>query len=192
MRVIGIDPGTAIVGYGIVDYEGKKFKVVDYGCIYTDKELRQEKRLEIIYNELDEILKKYKPDSMAVEELFFFKNSKTVITVGQARGVILLCGRKNGVTISGYTPLQVKMGITGYGKADKQQVQKMVTMILGLDEIPKPDDAADALAIAVTHTHNLMAEVKLLKTEENLDSIKMPKQNANKMSAAEYRKLIKR
>ena len=191
MRVLGIDPGTAIVGYGIVDYDGRNFKVVDYGCIYTDKDESQEKRIEKIYDEIDDIIKKYKPDTMGVEELFFFKNNKTVITVGQARGVILLCGRKNRIGISGYTPLQVKMGITGYGRADKQQIQKMVMSILKLEEIPKPDDAADALAIAVTHTHAIMSQVKDVK-KESMEVSKKPGKIKGKMTLEEYKALIKK
>lgn len=151
MRVLGIDPGTAIVGFSILDFENNRFNVIDYGCIYTDKDMPMEDRLCKIYSELTEIIKKYSPSEMAIEELFYFKNNKTVISVGQARGVIVLCGRQNNLVINHYTPLQVKTGITGYGKAEKKQIQLMVQRILGLSEIPKPDDAADALAIAITH-----------------------------------------
>ncbi len=188
MRVIGIDPGTAIVGFGIIDFIDNKFKVIDYGCIYTSKDLPMTKRLLKISEDLEEILEKYKPDHMAVEELFYFKNNKTVISVGQARGVILLEGEKKGVRIGEYTPLQVKMGITGYGKSEKKQVQLMVQKILGLKEIPKPDDAADALAIAVTHinslnsrTYNLGGSTIDIKT----------KSNKGRLTAEEYRQLLK-
>lgn len=155
MRILGIDPGTAIVGYSILEYENKKMKLIDYGCIYTEKDLPMEERLLQIFNGMEDIIKKYSPEHMAIEELFYFKNNKTVISVGEARGVILLAGKKNGLLIKGYTPLQVKIGITGYGKAEKKQVQLMVKTILGMKEIPKPDDAADAIAIAVTHVNSL-------------------------------------
>ena len=122
MRVLGIDPGTAIVGFSILDFENNRFNVIDYGCIYTDKDMPMEDRLCKIYSELTEIIKKYSPSEMAIEELFYFKNNKTVISVGQARGVIVLCGRQNNLVINHYTPLQVKTGITGYGKAEKKQL----------------------------------------------------------------------
>lgn len=186
MRVLGIDPGTAIVGYGIIDFEKNEYKTITYGCIYTDKDLELEERLLIIYEELERIIKKFKPDHMAIEELYFFKNAKTVISVGQARGVTVLAGMKAKLNPKGYTPLQVKMGITGYGKADKKQVQKMVQKILKLDEIPEPDDAADALAIAVTHINSLTSSlVKSSKT--SLSTKKIVKE---KMSLKEYRELI--
>ncbi|MCK5780767.1 MAG: crossover junction endodeoxyribonuclease RuvC [Psychrilyobacter sp.] len=188
MRVIGIDPGTAIVGFGIIDYINGKYSVVDYGCIYTSKELSMEKRLVIIFEELNKILKKYTPTNMAVEDLFFFKNAKTVISVGQARGVILLCGELNNIPQVSFTPLQIKMGITGYGRAEKKQIQLMVQRILKLDEIPKPDDAADALAIAITHIHSLNSGyIAGIQTKVSLSTtIKN-----GKISAAEYRKLLK-
>ncbi|MGL4392835.1 MAG: crossover junction endodeoxyribonuclease RuvC, partial [Fusobacteriaceae bacterium] len=115
MRVLGIDPGTAIVGYGIIDFDKKNYETIDFGCIFTDKNLDMEERLLIIFDELSELIKKYKPNHVAIEDLFFFKNSKTVISVGQARGIIVLASMKAGVKPVGYTPLQVKMGITGYG-----------------------------------------------------------------------------
>ena len=187
MRVIGIDPGTAIVGYGVLDYRNGKYSVVDYGCIYTEKGLQLSKRLKKIDEELSEILDKYNPDHMAVEELYYFKNNKTVISVGQARGVIILCGEKKGVEIGDYTPLQVKMGITGYGRATKQQVQIMVKNVLNLESIPKPDDAADALAIAVTHINTLSGgNLKVANCDvKNTDAIKK-----GKISAKEFRKLM--
>ena len=164
MRVIGIDPGTAIVGYGIIDYDKNKYSVVDYGVILTSKDLSTEERLEVIYNNMDKILKKYKPEFMAIEDLFYFKNNKTVISVAQARGVILLVGKQNNIPMSNYTPLQVKIGITGYGKAEKKQVQQMVQKFLGLSEIPKPDDAADALAICITHINSLGSKLNFTGT----------------------------
>jgi crossover junction endodeoxyribonuclease RuvC len=188
MRVIGIDPGTAIVGFGIIDYIDKKYKVIEYGCIYTPKELPMEKRITKIYDELDILLKKYKPTNMAVEDLFYFKNSKTVISVGQARGVILLCGEKNNIPQSSYTPLQVKIGITGYGRAEKKQVQLMVQRILGLKDIPKPDDAADALAIAITHINGLNSNYLAGK---NINVSKIKEIKSGKISAKDYRQLLK-
>jgi len=189
MRVIGIDPGTAIVGYGIIDYFHGKYKVIEYGCIYTPKELSIEKRLAIIYDELNKILKKFAPTNMAVEDLFFFKNAKTVISVGQARGVILLCGENNNIPQVSFTPLQIKMGITGYGRAEKKQIQLMVQRILKLEEIPKPDDAADALAIAITHIHSLNSGYISL-SNTNISKTLAPKNG--KITASEYRKLLKK
>lgn len=187
MRILGIDPGTAIVGFSILDFENNRFKVIDYGCIYTDKEMLMEDRLCKIYSELSEIIKKYEPDEMAIEELFYFKNNKTVISVGQARGVIVLCGRQNNLKINNYTPLQVKIGITGYGKAEKKQIQLMVQRILGLSEIPKPDDAADALAIAITHINSANSGIFTRDLMGKLSSKSLPK---TKLSAKEYRELI--
>ncbi len=187
MRVIGIDPGTAIVGFGIIDYENKNYKVVDYGCIYTPKELPMEKRITIIYSKLNELLKKYSPTHMAVEDLFYFKNAKTVISVGQARGVILLCGEKNNLLIKSYTPLQVKMGITGYGRAEKKQIQLMVQKILKLDELPQPDDAADALGVAITHINSLNSGYIL---RNNTKALKIKGVRNGKISAADYRSLL--
>ena len=190
MRVIGIDPGTAIVGYGIIDYNKNKYSIVDYGVILTSKDLSNEERLEIVYNELNKILKKYKPEFMAIEDLFYFKNNKTVISVAQARGVILLAGKQNNIPISNYTPLQVKIGITGYGKAEKKQVQLMVQKFLGLSEIPKPDDAADALAICITHINSLSSNISFTGTS-NLKKITLSS-DTNKISLEEYKKLLKK
>jgi crossover junction endodeoxyribonuclease RuvC len=187
MRVIGIDPGTAIVGYGVLDYKSGRYTVVDYGCIYTETGLQLSKRLKKIYDDLYVLLEKYKPDHMAVEELYYFKNNKTVISVGQARGVIVLCGEKLGVKIGDYTPLQVKMGITGYGRATKSQVQTMVKNVLNMESIPKPDDAADALAIAVTHINTLLGGgVK----DKSLDIKEVNSIGKGKISAKEFRKLL--
>ncbi|MCJ8341755.1 MAG: crossover junction endodeoxyribonuclease RuvC [Cetobacterium sp.] len=189
MRILGIDPGTAIVGYSILDFKENKMTLVQYGCIYTDKNLLMEDRLCIIFDELEEIIKKYSPEHMAVEELFFFKNNKTVISVGQARGVILLAGRKNKLKIESYTPLQVKMGITGYGKAEKKQIQLMVKKILNMKEIPKPDDAADAIAVAITHINSL---TNSLYSEPTVVNQKLEKtlSTKTKLSAKEFRELM--
>ncbi len=149
MTIMGIDPGTAIVGYGIIESGKQNPEVIDYGCIETSPLLKTAERLKKIYAELEKLIKKYRPEAMAVEDLFFFKNLKTAIKVSQARGVILLAGANNNLQIFEYTPLQVKQAVTGYGRAEKIQMQKMVKLIFNLSEIPKPDDAADALAVAL-------------------------------------------
>lgn len=154
MRVIGIDPGYAIVGWGVVDYDGYRFETVEYGAITTEAGLDFERRLEIIWDELSAILERLKPRDMAVEQLFFTSNQKTGIDVAQARGVILLCAVKHGINSYKYTPLQVKQAVVGYGKAEKNQVMQMVKTMLKLEKIPKPDDTADAIAIAICHAHS--------------------------------------
>lgn len=153
MIILGIDPGTAITGYGVVEYLGNRFCLIEYGVIQSAKEDKLAVRLHTIYLGLTALIEKYKPDQMAVEELFFNKNTKTALTVGQSRGVILLSGQLLGVPIFEYTPLQVKQAVVGYGRAEKKQVQFMVKAILNLPETPKPDDAADALAIAICQGH---------------------------------------
>ncbi len=154
MIILGIDPGIAIVGWGVIEYTNARFKTIAYGAITTEAGLDVEVRLGKVYRELCEIIKCYKPDEMAVEELFFNTNITTGIAVAEARGVILLAGVQNHVRISEYTPLQVKSAIVGYGRAEKQQVMTMVASILRLKAPPKPDDTADALAIAVCHAHS--------------------------------------
>lgn len=151
MRIIGIDPGTGILGFGVIDAEGNKFTLVDAGVIRTPVKEDDAIRLHTIYDELSEIIKSTKPSMMSVEKLFFAKNVTTAMTVSQARGVVLLCAKQAGLDIHEYTPMQIKQAITGYGRADKKQIQEMVRLQLGLTEIPKPDDAADALAAALTH-----------------------------------------
>ena len=154
MIILGIDPGIAIVGWGIVEYAGTRFRPVACGSIQTPKELKTEERLDQIYEQMCEIIQKYRPDCMAVEELFFNTNQTTGIRVAEARGVILLAAQRNGLPISEYTPLQVKQSVVGYGRAEKRQVIAMVTTLLGLSKPPKPDDTADALALAITHAHS--------------------------------------
>lgn len=151
MIILGIDPGYAIIGFGIIDSE-KNNEVIDYGVITTPKEDNIAVRLETIEQSLTYIMEKYKPDVVAIEELFFFKNQKTVIPVAEARGVTLVTCRRYCKNIYEYTPLQIKQALTGQGRAEKQQVQFMVKTILGLPSIPKPDDAADALAVALCHS----------------------------------------
>lgn len=148
--ILGIDPGFAIVGYGVIKKEKNgDIKAIDYGAINTHAKLPFATRLYQVHDDLKQIIKKYKPDKMVVEELFFYKNVKTAIEVGQARGVIILTGIQAGLPIEEYTPLQIKQAVASYGRAEKQQVQQMVKMLLNLKTIPKPDDAADALAVAI-------------------------------------------
>ncbi len=153
MVILGIDPGFAIVGWGVVEYSGSRFRTLGYGSVQTQAHIPMEDRLLQIYEGLCTIIEKYKPQAMAVEELFFNTNITTGIRVAEARGVILMCARQHGVEVFEYTPLQVKQAVVGYGRADKKQVISMVTTILSLPEPPKPDDTADALAIAVCHAH---------------------------------------
>jgi crossover junction endodeoxyribonuclease RuvC len=152
MRIIGIDPGTGILGFGIIEVHDRKLELIDAGVIRTPVKQKDDLRLETIYNELSNIIKESKPDVMSVEKLFFAKNVTTAMSVAQARGVVLLCGRQAGMDIYEYTPMQIKQSLTGYGKAEKKQIQEMVKTILALKEIPKPDDCADALAAAITHS----------------------------------------
>ena len=151
MRILGIDPGIAIMGYGVIDFDGNKVKVLENGVITTSSKSRTPQRLDILYKNLNEIIKDFNPDEFAIEELFFNQNVKTAITVGHARGVQILCAQENNLPIYEYTPLQIKQAITGYGRASKSQMQKTVITLLNLKEIPKPDDAADALSVALCH-----------------------------------------
>jgi len=154
MRVLGIDPGIAITGYGIIDFAGNSFSPVDYGSIRSATEMPQHLRLNKLYNELTDLIIKYRPHCMAVEELFFNRNVRTAMSVSQARGVILLASAQSDLEVYEYTPLQVKQAVVGRGRADKKQVQYMIKIILNLPAIPRPDDVADALAIAVCHINN--------------------------------------
>ena len=166
MRILGIDPGYAIVGYGVVDYAKNRFSVVGYGAITTKAKTPFEDRLSVIYNDMLEVIEKYKPDCLSIEKLYFNTNSTTAIDVAQARGVILLSARQHGVPIFEYTPLQVKQSVVGYGRAEKKQVQEMTRVILKLEKIPKPDDTADALAMAICHAHasgSLMGRLRNIK-----------------------------
>lgn len=153
MRIVGIDPGYAIVGWGVVDYSHSHFSVVDYGAITTPAGMEFNLRLEKIYTEMTQLLERTKPEAMAIEQLFFTTNQKTGIDVAQARGVILLSAQMAGIPTYQYTPLQVKSGVVGYGQAVKNQVMEMTKRLLGLKAVPKPDDTADALAIAICHAH---------------------------------------
>lgn len=151
MRILGIDPGTGILGFGIIEIQGRKAQVVDAGVIRTPVKEDDAVRLLTIYEELTDIIASTKPSIMSVEKLFFARNVTTAMTVAQARGVVLLCGQQAGLTLFEYTPMQIKQAVTGYGRADKKQMQEMVRVLLNLKETPKPDDAADALAAALTH-----------------------------------------
>ena len=151
LRILGIDPGYAIVGFGVVDYENTRFRLIDMGAVTTAADMPFEARLKALYLDMSEIIDTYKPQEIAVEKLFFNTNQKTVIDVAQARGVTLLPAIMNNLPIYEYTPLQVKSSIVGYGRAEKKQVQEMVKTMLHLKEVPKPDDTADAVAMAITH-----------------------------------------
>lgn len=161
MRILGIDPGFAITGYSIIEYIGNKFKLIDSGAITTKAGMSFQLRLTILYDELDMIVKRYKPDAMAVEELFFNQNIKTAINVAQARGIVLVVGCKNNVPTYEYTPLQVKQAVVGYGRAEKKQVQQMVKAILKVQEVPKLDDITDSMAIGICHAHSAKFAEKL-------------------------------
>ena len=153
LRILGIDPGYAIVGFGVLDYDGYRFTPVHFGAITTEAKTDFNVRLKIIFDDMNTVLTSFKPDVMAIEKLFFNTNQKTGIDVAQARGVILLSAINAGVPVYEYTPLQVKQSVVGYGRAEKPQVMDMTKRILGLASVPKPDDTADALAIAICHGH---------------------------------------
>jgi crossover junction endodeoxyribonuclease RuvC len=153
MIVLGIDPGVASVGYGVIEYKSNKFKTLEYGTFKTPAGEALPHRLAEIYDFLKALTSKYPIDAMSVEQLFFTNNITTGIPVAQARGVILLAGEQCGLNIAEYTPVQVKQAVVGYGRAEKSQVQQMVRVLLGLTEVPRPDDTADALAIAICHAH---------------------------------------
>lgn len=154
LRVLGIDPGTAILGYGLIDYDGHEYESVEHGVIRTPAGMPMADRLVSIHTELGRYVTRTQPDHVAVEELFFARNAKTALSVAHARGVILLTVAARGVPLFEYTPMQVKQALTGYGGADKLQIQTFLTMLLGLPEAPKPDDAADALAVAICHCNS--------------------------------------
>ena len=163
MRILGIDPGYAIMGYGVIEKKGNTITPVAYGSITTDKSMDMPSRLKTLYNGLMEVIAEYEPEEASIEELFFNTNSKTVIFVGEARGVAVLACANSGVDIFEYTPMQIKTSITGNGQADKKQVQAMIKRLLRLDEVPKPDDTADAVAAAVCHSYVGEAQKKLRK-----------------------------
>lgn len=153
MIILGIDPGYAIVGWGVIEYTSNRFTVVDYGAVTTEAGTPFNDRLKAVYDGIDSIMKRYSPEALSIEKLFYNTNAKTVIDVAQARGVINLAAVQNNIPIFEYTPLQVKQSVVGYGRAEKKQVQEMTRVILKLAKIPKPDDTADALAMAICHAH---------------------------------------
>jgi len=155
MRILGIDPGTGILGFGVIEIEGGKQRLVDAGVIRTPAHTPLDERLVEIYESLQEIIAETKPDHMSIEKLFFAQNVTTAISVSHARGVAMLAGKQGGLTIYEYTPLQIKQGLTGYGRATKSQIQEMVRVILNLKEVPKPDDCADAIAAALLHAQTM-------------------------------------
>lgn len=160
MKILGIDPGYAIVGFGVIDFCLNKFNILGYGAITTPANLDMNRRLLMIYNELQQVIQKYRPSCIAIEKLYFTSNQKTAIAVAQARGVILLACAQNNLEIFEYTPLQVKQSVVGYGRATKSQVINMTSSILGLKSAPKLDDTADALAIAICHAHSSSSFLK--------------------------------
>ena len=163
MRILGIDPGYAIVGFGVLDYNRQIFTPVEYGAIFTEAHTDFNERLKSIFDDMEYIIEKYKPDCMAIERLYFTTNQKTAIDVAQARGVINLAAARKNLPVYEYTPLQVKQSVVGYGKAEKKQVMDMTKRILKLHDVPKPDDTADALAIAICHGHCTNCMEKRLK-----------------------------
>jgi crossover junction endodeoxyribonuclease RuvC len=163
MRVIGIDPGTAITGWGVVEGDGDQLTVVAYGAVTTPAGTPLARRLQTIYHELTDIIKEWQPETAAIEELFFSKNAKTALAVGHGRGAAMLALANADLSIVEYKPLEIKQAITGHGGADKQQMQQMVKLLLELDDIPRPDDAADGLAVAICHLHS--ARLRLLENQ---------------------------
>ncbi len=160
MRVIGIDPGTAITGWGVIEGDGDTLTALSYGVITTPAGMPLPQRLQTIYRELTDVIQQWQPETAGLEELFFSKNAKTALTVGHGRGVAMLALANANLSITEYKPLEVKQAITGHGGADKSQIQYMVRLLLSLDDIPRPDDAADALAVAICHLHS--ARLRLL------------------------------
>ncbi|MBI4789834.1 MAG: crossover junction endodeoxyribonuclease RuvC [Chloroflexi bacterium] len=154
MIILGVDPGTAITGYGVIQSDGRDLGLIDYGAITTPADWSLPQRLVRIYRELDALITQHRPTDAVVEKLFFSRNVRTALSVGQARGVALLAAAQHNLAIHEYTPLEVKQAVVGYGRAEKMQIQQMVKMLLQLDAIPQPDDAADALAIAICHAHS--------------------------------------
>ncbi|RKD23917.1 crossover junction endodeoxyribonuclease RuvC [Ammoniphilus oxalaticus] len=161
MRIIGIDPGIAIVGFGIIEKQGSRLIPIQYGCLRTKAHTPEPLRLKQIYEALTSILEKYQPEVMAIEKIFFNRNVTTAFSVGQARGVMVLAAEQAAMPVYEYTPLQMKQAVVGYGQAEKRQVQEMVKLLLHLKEAPKPDDTADALGIAITHAHSSHIEIRM-------------------------------
>ena len=174
MRILGIDPGYAIVGYGAVSYQNNRFTPIEYGAVTTPASRDFPSRLEQIYDEMAALLERLRPEAMSIEKLFFNSNTTTAIDVAEARGVILLAAKKQRVPIFEYTPLQVKQSVTGYGRAEKKQIMEMTRVFLGLEEVPKPDDTADALAMAICHAHAAGSMLGRLNLETAAEPKKRP------------------
>lgn len=154
MKILGVDPGYATVGYGIIEYDNCRFKSIQNGAITTSSTISFPERLKLLYDKMTELIHTHKPDFLSIEELFFNTNIKTAMAVSHARGVLLLSAENVGLPIFEYTPLQIKQAVTGYGRADKNQVQQMVKTLMGFETVPKPDDVADAIAVAICHAHS--------------------------------------
>ncbi len=169
VRIMGIDPGFAIVGFGAVDYAGSGFKTVEYGAILTAAKTPFTDRLVEIDRDLEALFERVRPDQVAIEKLFFNTNQKTAIDVAQARGVIVVSAARRGIPVFEYTPLQVKMAVVGYGRAEKSQVMEMTRRILSLPQVPKPDDTADALAIAICHAHSAASQMGQVYQKERTE-----------------------
>lgn len=181
MRILGIDPGYAIIGYGIIDFFGGKYKTLSYSAITTSSDTPFTKRLELIYDELELVIAKTKPQVAAIERLYFQNNQKTAIDVAQARGVIMLALQKSKLPVFEYTPLQIKTALTGYGRAKKPQMMEIVRRHLGLKEVPKPDDTADALAVALCHAQSAGTKLKMLLNQSgNTRGTLYPQADASK------------
>lgn len=168
MRIVGIDPGYAIVGWGVIEYNSNRFTTLKFGAITTPAHTDFSKRLEMIYDDALTLFEKSKPDAVAIEKLFFNTNTTTAIDVAQARGIIILAATKQGIPVFEYTPLQVKQAVTGYGRAEKRQVMELTKQFLGLSEVPKPDDTADALALAICHAYSSSTSYAKLVREAKL------------------------
>ena len=190
MIILGIDPGYAIVGYGVVSYDNRTFTPITYGAVTTEAGLDADLRLEQVYDGISAVIDRYQPDAIAIEQLFFTNNKTTGIDVAQARGVILLACAQSGMQVSEYTPMQVKQSVVGYGKAEKKQVMEMTRILLRLEKIPKPDDAADALAIAICHGHSAGSYMGRSRLEEAI--ARSEARDARRMAEIERRKLEQR
>ena len=190
MRVLGIDPGYAIVGWGVVEYAGNRFAPIAYGAVCTDKDTPFEQRLIEIYDGIKDICTRYQPEALSIEKLYYQHNQTTVIGVAEARGVILLAAAQCGAPIYEYTPMQVKQSVVGYGKAVKKQVMEMTRILLRLEKIRKPDDAADALAIAICHGHSAGSYMGRSRLEEAI--ARSEARDARRMAEIERRKLEQR
>lgn len=181
MRILGIDPGYAIIGYGIIDFVGGRYQTLNYGAITTSSDMPFTKRLELIYDELELVIMETKPQVAAIERLYFQNNQKTAIDVAQARGVIMLALQKSKLPVFEYTPLQIKTALTGYGRAKKPQMMEIVRRHLGLKEVPKPDDTADALAVALCHAQSAGTKLKILLNQSgNTRGTLYPQADASK------------